>query len=78
MFFSECGIPSVIQALSPSGVNFINILLVPFEPIFFRKKITKPKYNYRKALLYENFAHKKLMKLTPAFERLPPLGSFFL
>ncbi len=31
------------------GVNFINILRLPFAPIFLHQKITKPKCYQRKA-----------------------------
>jgi len=52
-----------------TGVNFINILLVHFAPIFRHKKITKPNIGREKLvnlLSNEERACKMLMKLTPA------------
>jgi hypothetical protein len=54
----------MLVKLTP-GVNFINILQVPFAPIFLCQKIPKPREKQRKALLYKNVACKTLVKLTP-------------
>jgi len=45
--FSAFKFPCLFK--SNTGVNFINILLEPFVPIFWRQKITQPKPNLRKA-----------------------------
>ncbi len=51
------------------GVNLINILQAPIAPTVFWQKITKSNCNQKKklseALLYDKFACKMLMKLTP-------------
>jgi hypothetical protein len=57
----------MLVKLIPS-VNFINILLETFAPIFLQKKLLSPnvtREKLRKALLHEKFTCKMLMKLTP-------------
>jgi len=49
-------------------VNFINILRAPFALVFLHQKLQSQivtREKLRKALLYEKFAHKRLIKLTP-------------
>jgi len=51
---------------SKAWVNFINILQAAFEPIFFRRKITKQNFNYLEeswSKYYEKFSRKMLKKL---------------
>jgi hypothetical protein len=51
-----------------SGINFTNILLAAFAPKSFCQKITNPNCKYTKGakkLVYEKYAHKTLVKLTP-------------
>ena len=51
-----------------SAVNFTNMLRAVFSPTSFLQKITNTNGKYRKAaktLLYEEAAHKILVKLTP-------------
>jgi len=65
----------VLKFAFPLGVKFINILRVPFTPIFLRQyfcaKILQSqsvaRENLRKALLYKKFVCKMLMKLTLGF-----------
>jgi hypothetical protein len=55
------------QTPTPLGVNFINILCATFALIFLCQKITKPKYNKRKAAqntFIQKIVGKMLMKLT--------------
>jgi hypothetical protein len=49
-------------------VNFTNILLAAFAPLFLRQKSTNLKSQYKKALretFVQKAAHKMLVKLTP-------------
>jgi len=64
-----------------TGVNFINILLATFAPIFFGNKIqgqNVTRENLRKALLYEKFVRKMLMKLTTGVNFVNILRGDFL
>jgi len=47
------------------GVNFINILLKFYAPIFLRQKILNQKHSSGAKILYEKCTRKMLMKLTP-------------
>jgi len=63
-------VKAVCRALMKStpGLNFINILLEHFAPIFCGQKLTKPNVTREKLLnllLYEKRSSKMLMKSTP-------------